>query len=145
MMRKKLLIVFAGLLLVSCVKKIEKADQLNDNIFDREYTGKQWFELVDVYKYFNELGQQLVAVEAIIPPEKFPDLRPTKITIGASLNGMPAEEVACFQNFNGEFEFFKSYTPNISNNYCISLGLVVVSTDGEGTEIINSFEECVQL
>ena len=75
-----------GILLTSCLKKIDAADNLTTNIFDKEYTGDCWFDVVDCYSFQNQVGQTRIRVEAVLYESKMPGLKPSAINIKCKVN-----------------------------------------------------------
>lgn len=127
--------------LTSCVKDVPGVDETTSNIFDVDYDGEQWFEVVDAYKFFNNVGQQRVKFEVIIPDENFPGLRPTAVNVACRLVGEDYEFFPIYQNLYGEYEFERNFVPNADDVYCIDIGLI---SDIDST-VINNFTECVSL
>lgn len=133
-----------GVLLVfsSCLKKIEEADHLDTNIFDRDYTGGQWFNIVDYYQYSNELGQIRVKVVFDIPESNLPNLKSSYFNLAYRRGTTELWQYAVLElnnkgGFNGSFDFIT----NEEHLYCLTLGIYLPEEDA----VINYFEECVQL
>lgn len=135
-----LLFLFAALF-TGCLKKIEEADNLNTNIFDRDYAGDQWYVIDDYYQFTNELGQIKTRVEVIVPSENTPDLKSSSLKVEASGSGYTKNIL----NFNiqtgGDYEGIIDLPYNGLVTYCIELGIYIE----EEEEAINSFEDCFQL
>lgn len=127
--------------LSSCLRKIEKVDELNTNVFDKDYAGGTWFQIVDAYTFFNDMGLPRVRVEAMIEGSKMPGLKPSYVQIAASVNG--EAEVLLIANLdgNGNYDFHVDALVNSSGDYCLTAGIYL--EDEETT--INSFTECTSL
>ena len=132
-------LIFLGL--GSCVKDVPGVEETNTNIFDPDYAGEQWFEVIDTYKFFNSVGQQRVKFEVKIPEDNFPGLRPTAVTVACRLAGQDFETFPIYLNLFGEYEFERNYVPNVDDVYCIEIGLI----NDADSSIINTFTECVTL
>ena len=137
----KAIFIFVVFISVSCVKKVENIDNIDTNIFDEEYAGDQWFEVIDAYEFYNSEGQLKVKFEVEIPKENLPNLRPTKIDLAIKLNSGSYEYIECFQNVFGDFEFEKDYSKVSTGSYCLDIGLF----DEEEDRILNNFTECVNI
>lgn len=138
----KFVLISAVFLFSSCLKKIEEADRLDTNIFDRGYKGGAWYNIVDYYQYSNPLGQIRVKMAFDIPSANLPNLKSSFINLAFRF-----DESEDWQNttlelnnkggYNGSFDL----VINEDDVYCLTLGIYLPDED----EVINYFEECVEL
>ncbi len=140
-MKYILVLLVLALTASSCLKKVEGIDELNTNVYDPDYAGEQWFEIVNIFQFTNSLGQIRVRVTFQIPESNTPDLKPSTIDLGVR-RGSGAwinDEFNLIGDgvYEGEIDFEKTD----SDVYCLSLGIYVE----EDNEIINDFMECVAL
>lgn len=138
---KKFFFILIGLSFVSCLKKIDEVDSANTNIFDPNYAGEQWWVFEDVYTYTNAFNDQFIRFEIVIPEEKAPTLKPTKIDLAISVNGTAAQYTVANIKSNGDFEGHLDITPTGETNFCLEIGVYVEDED----LTINSFTECKNL
>jgi hypothetical protein len=124
----------------SCLKKVEGADELNTNIFDREYAGDIWFTITDAYSFINDSGLPRVRVEAVIPASKMPSLSPTLVQLQVDVNGQADVLFNASIDEYGNYAFYYDAVP-ASGDYCLTAG-IYVQEDGS---VINSFTECTSL
>lgn len=131
----------AAFSLSSCLKKIEGTDQLTTNIFDIEYSGTVWFEIDDIYTYYTEFGQLKVRVDAILPNENMPELKPYLIYINCRVNDEPEIIFYAYKNTLGDYPFYFDLDPQTPNNYCLEAGIYLQDQD----TTINRFTLCGSL
>lgn len=132
------LLVFAS----SCLKKLEEVDQLNDNIFDREYEGKQWFVLESAEQVTNDLGQIRTRVLVLIPDEFVPDLEPSVIRVVVNANsyddyvlGIPKDPLLGYaQTIDLPYE-------GAAEDYCLNIAIY----DAENEDAFNAFDDCITI
>jgi len=139
-MRLILIILFISILFSSCLKKIEEADNLNTNIFDKEYAGGCWFNVTDTYSYINGDGQTKIRIEAVLPESNMPGLKPSSVAIYCSVNDQPELLLNVGTDDNGNYPFYYDAIPESSNEYCLEAGLYLASEDST----INRFVVCSQ-
>jgi len=132
-----LCLIFA---LTSCLKKIDAADNLNTNIFDKEYVGPCWFTIEDTYIFINGDGQARVRVEAVLYESKMPGLKPSSVKINYQVNDQQAILSNVITNSNGDYPFYYDAIPESSNEYCLEAGIYLEAEDS----IINKFTVCTQ-
>lgn len=141
-MRGFLLVMILPLFFGSCLKKIEEADNLNTNIFDRDYTGDQWYVINDTYQITNDLGQIKARIEVSIPQENVPELKPSNIKVHVEGDGLPVTVIDFPKSGGaGNYDAIVDLPYNGLITYCITLGIYVEEEDAA----INLFEECFQL
>ena len=133
-------LIIAAFLVSSCLKKIDGVDQLDTNIFDKEYAGPCWFEIDDAYLYYNDFGMQKMMVEAIIPEENVPGLKPSLIFITCRVNNQPEVLFNSTVNTTGDYSFFYNAAVESSNEYCLEAGIYLQEEDST----INRFTLCTQ-
>jgi hypothetical protein len=134
------IIVLIGCL-PSCLKKVEGADELNTNIFDREYAGDIWFVITDAYSFINDSGLPRVRVEAMIPASNMPTLTPTIVQLQIDVNGQDSILFNAGIDEDGNYAFYYDAVPATPGNYCLTAGIYVQE---DGT-VINSFTACTSL
>jgi hypothetical protein len=138
-------LLFLGVILfvsTSCLKKIERTDDLNTNIFDREYSGDIWYEVKNLAQVTNDLGQIRARFSGQIYPDKLPTLKPSAIYILAEGTGFTEQVIDLNQNGSGNFPFSIDL-PYVDGlvEYCITLSIY-----DEDQEIgINPFSVCRDL
>lgn len=141
-MKKLLLFGLAASLLTGCFKEINEADDLTSNIFDRDYTGERWFELVEANVISNALGQIRVRVDFEIPIENLPELRSSIVDIAYDKN-LSAEPnwgyKQLFLDNNGGYSGSVEFPQSPDNEYCLSLGFFIPEED---SLVINDFKAC---
>ena len=132
-----------GLMLMvsSCLKKIEEVDNLNTNIFDREYTGDQWYMITSAQQVSVD-GQIRVYVYTRIKDEYVPALEPSLIQVVVSAESYDNEVV----DFNksptlGYSKIISLPYNGATADYCINLALY----DEEQDEGINPFDDCTPI
>jgi hypothetical protein len=99
-------LLFLGVILLvstSCLKKIERTEDLNTNIFDREYSGDIWYEVKTLTQVTNDLGQIRARFSGQIYPDKLPTLKPSAIYILAEGTGFTEQVIDLNQNAEWEF------------------------------------------
>lgn len=126
--------------LTSCLKKIDAADNLNTNIFDKEYAGDCWFDVVDCYSFQNQFGQTRIRVEAVLYESKMPGLKPSAVNIKCRVNDQDELLLYVITNDDGDFPFYYDAIPETSNEYCLNAGLYLEAEDST----INRFTVCTQ-
>ncbi|MDA7804030.1 hypothetical protein N8987_05580 [Crocinitomix sp.] len=129
------------LLLSGCFKKFEEVNDLNTNIFDREYTGEQWFEIADAYFYLNFAGVSKARAEIIIPEENVPGLQPSNIAIYATADEMDPLIIDFPRLVNGDYGAIIDLPYDGLISYCLSLSIYITETQ----DPINTFEDCFSL
>lgn len=142
MRAKFLFFVVISFFLSSCLKKIEEVNHLNTNIFDKEYQGDSWFFIDDIYTYYNNFGQQFVRVEAVLPEQNMPELKPNLIFISCSVNDGTKVIFNAHLDSDGSYPFYYDLPPLApGSEYCLEAGLYLEEED----TIINTFVSCTQL
>lgn len=140
-MKHVIVILSLSFALSSCLKKIEAADNLNTNIFDKEYAGDCWFVVEDTYTYINSDGMTLVRVEANLYGSKMPELKPSSVKINCHVNDKPDILIEVVTDNKGNYPFYYDLVPETSNEYCLEAGLFLEVED----TIINKFTVCTNL
>lgn len=140
-MKNLILFILPLFLFTSCLKKIEEADQLNTNIFDRDYEGYIWFEIDEIYQYINTDGLTKIRVDGLIPRNRLPGLKPTFVTVSCDVNGQDFGIINAAQNIHGDYEVNLDATPDGSSSYCLTMGIYLE----EDESVINSFTACADL
>jgi len=140
MMKNLILVMSLIFVLTSCLKKIDKADNLNTNIFDKEYAGPCWFTIEDTYTYINGNGQTRVRTEAVLYESKMPGLKPSSVKINCQVNDQQSILLNVITNYNGDYPFYYDAIPESSNEYCFEAGIYLEAEDS----IINKFTVCTQ-
>ena len=125
----------------SCLKKIEEVDELNTNIFDREYEGGQWFVVDDVFQLSNELGELKVRFEVVIPSESVPELKPSNIKVHAEGDGLDVTVYDFPLTGSGDYKAIVDLPYLGLITYCIKLGVYIEDENAA----INLFSYCKAL
>ena len=127
------------LLMSSCFKKLDGADTLNDNIYDRDYTGDAWFEVVSAAEFLDIFGNPKVLIDITIPADATPEFKATNFYYEATINTtdlgvnyVPREE-------EGHYDISITMDPDPSETYDITLGVWIEDYQ----ESINPFTETV--
>ena len=139
-MRISLLFISLIFLMSSCLKKIDGVDELNSNVFDKEYTGGLWFEIDDFYTVLID-GQTRYKMEVLIPKENLPSLKPSFLEVSCNVNEQDFGVVQANLTSDSNFEFFLIVIPDGGTDYCLTMGIYL--DDEELT--INSFTDCTTL
>ena len=135
---KTILYIAIPLLFTSCLKKIDAVETANDNIFDPEYAGEQWWVYEDVILFTNSNNDQKIKIKLSVPQENVPDLNPPQISYKAILNESE-ELIGDFSiQQSGDYEEEIIINPLPTTNYCLDLGVYVE----EDSITINKFYEC---
>ena len=138
---KYVLLLSSLVLFTSCLKKIEAVEEANDNMFDQDYAGEQWWFYDNVTLFTDSNNDQKVKIELSVPQENAPDLNPPQIRYKAILN----ESVELIGNFSieqsGDYREEIIINPLSTPNYCVDLGVYVP----EDSLTINNFTECKSL
>ncbi|NOQ75295.1 MAG: hypothetical protein GQ574_25010 [Crocinitomix sp.] len=129
------------LFLGSCLKKVEGIDEINTNIFDREYAGDVWYVIKDIEQVTNDLGQIKARLYTWIPKANLPGLVPSNIKIFVSGDGLPEGVIDYPLTPGGDFERAIDLPYVSPGEYCITLGIYLEDED----ETINLFETCIIL
>lgn len=136
------LIILFTIGLFGCFKEVEEVSSLNTNIFDRDYAGEKWYVVEDSYLITNELGQNKVRNDIVIPDTVMPGLRPSKIavmytgpTIDTVVADIPQSPLGGYRN-----ALSLPYV-GADSTYCFSIGIYIEEEDAA----INIFETCVKL
>jgi hypothetical protein len=129
------------LLLTSCFKKLEGVDELNDNIYDREYTGGPWFQITDAVEYFDIFANPKVRVEIEVPAEATPTYKPSNFYYTLDINGEDFGTVFEPMQEEGHYEIEKSVDPHPSDTYVVTMGVWIDETQ----ESINPFTLSIQV
>jgi hypothetical protein len=137
---KYTILILVALLATSCLKKIEGVNDLDTNIFDKEYAGPCWFYVDDTYTYFNMFGMPRVMVEAVLPEENVPGLKPSMIFITCQVNNQQEILFNSTVNNKGDYTFYFDAAPESSNSYCLEAGIYLQEED----TTINRFTICTQ-
>ena len=124
--------------LTGCLKKVEHVDDLTNNIFDRDYTGEQWYIIEDIAQVSNDLGQIKARLHVTIPAEKVPELNPSSIIVHVSGDGLPVTTIDFPLVPGGDFKAIIDLPFVGAGNYCIELGIYVKEEDAA----INLFTDC---
>jgi len=139
---QSLLILMLILVSTACLKKIDEADQLDYNIYDREYTGDQWYVIDNAEQVTNELGQIRARLLVIIPDENVPGLEPSAIRVVVNAVGFNDTVVDFLKDpllgYARSIDLPYEYGPF---NYCINLAIYDDSND----DGINAFDDCVTI
>lgn len=142
---KKLVIPFLLLVFAfgftGCLKKIEEVDQQTTNIFDREYTGEQWFVIDEFFQYTNELGQIRVRVELVVPDENTPVLKASDFDSQIQADGFDEAVVIFNLRTDGSYGVGIDLVYGGVGEYCVTVGIYL---EDEET-VINSFTDCFTL
>ncbi len=136
-----ILFVLLPLFLGSCLKKVDGVDEIDTNIFDREYAGDIWYVIKDVEQVTNELGQIKARLNIWIPKENLPGLVPSNIKIHTQGDGLDVTVLDFPLTPGGDYERFIDLPYTGPGNYCITLGVYIE----EDNAAINLFDECVTL
>lgn len=139
-MRKIVLIGMVLTLATSCLKKIQAVDELNTNVFDRDYTGDTWFEITSLNTYVNIDGQTRVKVKAKVPHEKLPGLKPTFMRLDCQVNNQDFGVINAPLNTSGDYVVELDAVPD-GTTYCLTMGVYVE----EDNETINVRTDCTDL
>ena len=140
-MKKLLIYIATGCVAVSCLKKTEGIEEMNTNIFDKEYQGDKWFLIEEAHSFFNQTGLPRVRVEAYIPSGNMPELKPYSVQLQCSVNEQSVQLVDAIIDNDGNYLFHYDAVPEPSGEYCLSAGIYVEEED----TAINTFVECVDL
>ena len=134
---KLALLILLPLFLGSCLKKIEGIDEINTNIFDREYAGDVWFLIKDIEQVTNDLGQIKARLYTWIPKANLPGLVPSNLKIYVEVDGEPKGVTDFPLTPGGDFERVMDLPYIGPGEYCISLGIYLEDEE----EAINIFRE----
>ena len=129
------------ILLSSCLKEVTEANELNNNIFDKEYQGEQWFNYLSVSIFENGQGFLRVKVSVIIPSENVPLLHPYSIDLYARVNNQVVGSIQAIQNNKGDYPLIIEALIDGSQTYCLELSMY----DEKNEEFYNTFTECKSL
>ncbi|MFT5821769.1 MAG: hypothetical protein ACI8ZM_003023 [Crocinitomix sp.] len=135
------LLIMLPLFLGSCLKKVEGIDEINSNIFDREYTGDVWYIVQDIEQVTNDLGQIKSRFRIWIPKANLPGLVPSNIKIHTSGDGLDVTVIDFPLTPGGDFERSIDLPYTGTGEYCITLGIY----NEEENAAINLFETCKTL
>jgi hypothetical protein len=131
-----------GLILVftfsSCLKKNTEINELNTSIFDREYAGGPWFEVVKAFKYVNDIGQTKIRFDLVVPSEKITGLKGSFLPLAVRKNGGELFIGSWPLKTGGSYEGFVEFPVNAEGEYCVEVGIV----DRTDSSVINAFTEC---
>ena len=140
-LKYSLVLVTTLFLFSACFKQFDEIDNLNTNMFDRDYQGDAWFDLDTAYYFVTPLGISRVLYEVSILQDRLPSLKPSNIAVEFSTTAAEPK-IIDFPLSSGGIYVKKIDVPYTgSGAYCFQLG-VLVPTD---STIINRFEECVSL
>ena len=139
-MKKLILYSFLVFLTTSCLKKLKEVDELNTNIFDKEYAGDTWFVIDDMSTILID-GQTRYKMEVRVQKSFLPGLKPSSIFLDCQVNSQEYDIVEANLNSDGEFDFFLIVIPDGTDTYCLAMGLYVNSEE----ITINSFTSCYTL
>lgn len=134
-------IAFVILTLSGCLKKIDGVDELNTNIFDRDYAGEQWYIIDNAEQITNDLGEIKTRIYTVIPEENVPALKPSSISVHLEGDGIEVTVVDYFTAPGGDYELIIDLPYTGSGTYCITLGIYIDEEDAA----INLFEDCVTI
>lgn len=141
-MKKTIIIPILLLMIsVSCLKKIEGTENLNTNIFDKDYAGGVWFYIDDVSSYYTDFGQLKIRVDAVLPSANMPALKPYLIYINCSVNNKPETLFYSYKDTDGDYPFYFDLSPESSGEYCMDAGIYLEDED----TTINRFTLCSEL
>lgn len=136
---KILTLLSLALLVTSCFKKLDGADTLNNNIYDREYAGDVWFEIENTQETLDQFGNPTVVINIIVPEDATPEFKATNFYYEASVNDVnfglnysPREE-------EGHYLINLVLSPEPSETYDVTLGVWI----DDDQESINTFTETV--
>ena len=125
----------------SCLKEIEEIENLNTNIYDPAYAGKQWFTFDDLYLYTNSANDQRVRLNFSVVDSLLSDLKPSHMMVIVQVNEYPTTVEKMKLNYNGSYGGEVNFVPDGSQEYCLTLSIYI-----EDEEIsINPFTECKEL
>ncbi len=140
---KALAVIILLLVLTGCLKKIEEADELTTNIFDREYTGDQWYNVNEVSLFTNDLGQNKARFDVVIPNENLPELKPSNVQVWVS--GYGGDSTAVLDFVLTGSSLYKSTIDlpyaGATADYCVTLGIYLEDEN----DVINKFSGCYNL
>ena len=125
------LIICVSLVLsfTSCLKKIDGVDELNTNIFDKEYQGDCWFYIKSTTTFINQFGQTRVRVIGILPDANMPALKPSSIKIRYQVNEQSEILAAVPIDNKSNYTFIYDAVPETVNSYCLKAGIYLESED----------------
>ena len=125
------LIICVSLVLsfTSCLKKIDGVDELNTNIFDKEYQGDCWFYIKSTTTFINQFGQTRVRVIGILPDANMPALKPSSIKIRYQVNEQSEILAAVSIDNKSNYTFIYDAVPETVNSYCLKAGIYLESED----------------
>lgn len=139
-MRKIGFFISVVLLFSSCLKKIDGVDQLNTNIYDKEYAGDSWFIIDDMVGFLVD-GQLRYKMKILIPKENLPNLKPTFIDVNCQVNSQDFGVNQAVLKTTGDYKLDLVVVPDGGTEYCITMGIYVQEED----VTINSFTECTNI
>ncbi len=135
------LIVATLFLFSACFKQFDEVDNLNTNMFDRDYKEDSWFDLDTAYYFVTPLGTSRVLFDISIRQDRLPSLKPSNIAVEFSTIATEPEIIDFPLSSGGIYRKKIDVPYTGSGEYCFQLG-VLVPTD---STIINRFEGCASL
>lgn len=135
------LLIMLPLLMGSCLKKIEGIDELNTNIFDRDYEGDIWYDVNSVSQVSNDLGEIKTRFQIRIPKANLPGLVPSYIKIHVEGDGIAVTVLDLPLSPGGNFDRAIDLPYTGTGEYCLTLGVYNEEEDAA----INLFEYCATL
>lgn len=125
----------------SCLKKVDGVDELNTNIFDREYAGDVWYVIKDIEQITNGIGEIKARLTIWIPSSNLPGLVPSNIKVHTEGDGLPVNVLDFPVTVGGDFETNVDLPYTGVGEYCIKIGIYIEEEDAA----INIFESCASL
>ncbi len=139
-MRKEFVILlFLPFIMVSCFKKLDGIDNLNTNIYDPDYAGDAWFELTNAFEFVDVLGNTKVKIEALIPSDATPGLKPSNFYYSCVVNSVDLGVPYVSIEEEEHYEIVIIVDPDISDNYAVTLGVWIE----DDQKAINHFTETI--
>lgn len=135
-----MLILVLPLLCGSCFKKVDGVDEINTNIFDREYAGDVWYEITDIEQLSID-GAIKARLIIWIPKANLPGLVPSNIKVHAEGDGLPVTVLDFPLTTGGDYETVIDLPYTGVGEYCVKLGIYLEEEDAA----INIFENCITL
>ena len=139
--RSLLLLPLLLLFVSSCLKKVEGVDEIDTNIFDREYAGDIWYNITDIEQVTNGVGQLKARLTITIPKSNLPGLVPSSIKIHAEGDGLAVTVIDFPLVSGGSFKQIIDLPYTGVGEYCIKLGVYLE----EENAAINLFDACTSI
>ncbi|MGB1102189.1 MAG: hypothetical protein ACPG21_01030 [Crocinitomicaceae bacterium] len=137
-----LVLAVATVTFISCLKKIDEADQLDYNIYDREYAGDQWYVIESAEQVTNELGQIKARLLVVILESKVPELQPSAIRVVVNATDFDNQVVDFLKDpLLGYAKYLDLPYEDPPYDYCLNLAIY----DEDNDEGINAFDDCASI